>query len=356
MDNTDTITSMREHGSVPAGRSDLLLDVRDLHTHFYMEQGTIRAVEGVSFSLARGESIGIVGESGCGKSVTARSIMKLLPHDFARIVDGQIIWQLDDATRTDIAKLNPYGAQMRRIRGGEIAMIFQEPMTSLNPVYTIGEQIVEAIVTHTELDKDQARERAIEMLDKVKIPEPAQRFTEYQHQFSGGMRQRAMIAMALACDPRLLIADEPTTALYVTIESQILALMQDLQDQYDTSMIMISHDLNVVGEMVQNIIVMYLGHVVERTDVDHIFDEPKHPYTQGLLRALPNIGRQERLVPIKGSVPNPYLVPSGCPFSTRCEFVHDRCLHENPPEFHLDDGTSAKCWLFEKEGEVRDDA
>jgi oligopeptide/dipeptide ABC transporter ATP-binding protein len=331
---------------------DYMLVVEGLKTYFFMEQGVIRAVDGVSFSLRRGETLGIVGESGCGKSVTARSVMRLLPHPVGRIVEGKITFNTENGQKIDITTLDPQGDEIRSIRGNEIAMIFQEPMTSLNPVYTIGDQIIEAITLHQDVTKEVARERAIEMLRRVGIPEPEQRVDQYQHEFSGGMRQRAMIAMALSCSPNLLIADEPTTALDVTIEAQILELIREMQRESGMSLIIITHDLNVIGEMSDRVIVMYMGKVVESTTVDQIFDEPRHPYTQALLRSLPQIGRKERLTSIKGSVPNPYLIPKGCSFEPRCPRKMEKCLAHDPPTFYTGDGTTAACWLHEGAREV----
>jgi oligopeptide/dipeptide ABC transporter ATP-binding protein len=329
--------------------SNLLLKLTDLQAHFFIEQGTIRAVDGVSFSLRRGETLGIVGESGCGKSVTARAILRLLPQNIARIVGGSIEY-LDPTGKTvDIAKLDPFGQPIRQIRGNEIAMIFQEPMTSLNPVYTIGHQIMEAVLLHQNVSRKEARQRAIEMLQLVGIPEAERRIDQYQHQFSGGMRQRAMIAMALSCNPRILIADEPTTALDVTIEAQILDLIQEIQQRTEMAMMIITHDLNVIGETADNVIVMYLGKIVESSTVDKIFDEPKHPYTQGLLQSLPQIGRGERLIPITGNVPSPHERPKGCSFAPRCPHVMDHCHTQVPPSFQLDTETQVACWLYEEE-------
>ena len=263
-----------------------LLEVRDLKTWFYLEQGIIRAVDGVSFQLRRGETLGIVGESGCGKSVTARSIMRLLPPETGRIVGGEIIWHSPESGTRDLTTLDPFGAEIRAIRGNDIAMIFQEPMTSLNPVYTIGYQIMEAIRVHQLVDKDVARERAIAMLRLVGIPEAEQRVDQYQHEYSGGMRQRAMIAMALSSNPQLLIADEPTTALDVTIEAQILDLIRQIQQERDMALIMITHDLNVIGEVADQVIVMYLGKVVEAAARRQHFCRPEaslHPGSVAIL-------------------------------------------------------------------------
>ena len=326
-----------------------LLEVRDLKTWFYLEQGIIRAVDGVSFQLRRGETLGIVGESGCGKSVTARSIMRLLPPETGRIVGGEIIWHSPESGTRDLTTLDPFGAEIRSIRGNDIAMIFQEPMTSLNPVYTIGYQIMEAIRVHQLVDKDVARERAIDMLRLVGIPEAEQRVDQYQHEYSGGMRQRAMIAMALSSNPQLLIADEPTTALDVTIEAQILDLIRQIQQERDMALIMITHDLNVIGEVADQVIVMYLGKVVEAAAVDSIFADPKHPYTQGLLQSLPQIGRRERLSSIVGSVPGPHERQPGCSFAPRCPHVMDICRTQEPPVFQVNEATSAACWLYGEE-------
>jgi oligopeptide/dipeptide ABC transporter ATP-binding protein len=329
--------------------SNLVLKVTDLKAYFFIEQGTIRAVDGVSFSLRRGETLGIVGESGCGKSVTARTILRLLPQHITRIVGGSIEYRATDGKIIDITRLDPFGQTIRYIRGNEIAMIFQEPMTSLNPVYTIGHQIMEAVLLHQNVSKEEARSRAIEMLRLVGIPEAERRIDQYQHQFSGGMRQRAMIAMALSCNPRILIADEPTTALDVTIEAQILELIHEIQQRTEMSMIIITHDLNVIGETADRVIVMYLGKIVESSTVDKVFDEPKHPYTQGLLQSLPQIGRGERLLPITGSVPSPHERPRGCSFAPRCPHVMDHCRTHEPPAFQLDADTQVACWLYQEE-------
>lgn len=329
-----------------------LLDVRELKTWFYLEQGIIRAVDGVSFALRCGETLGIVGESGCGKSVTARSVMRLLPSDTARITGGEIVWRPAGGRQLDLAQLDPHGMEIRSIRGNEIAMIFQEPMTSLNPVYSIGHQIMEAIRLHQQVGRDEARQRAIDMLGLVGIPEAEQRVDQYQHQYSGGMRQRAMIAMALSCNPQLLIADEPTTALDVTIEAQILDLIRQIQEERDMALIMITHDLNVIGEIADQVIVMYLGKVVEAAPVDSIFEDPKHPYTQGLLQSLPQIGRRDRLSSIEGSVPGPHERPAGCSFAPRCPHVMDKCRSDSPPVFQIEETISAACWLYEDEAEA----
>ena len=328
---------------------DTVLEVQNLKTYFFIEQGVIRAVDGVSFTLQAGKTLGIVGESGCGKSVTSRTIMRLLSPSLARIVDGSILYHPADGPSIELTQVDPYGERIRDIRGNEIAMIFQEPMTSLNPVYTIGHQIIEAILLHQNVTKEEARALAIDMLRQVGIPSPEQRVDQYPHQFSGGMRQRAMIAMALSCNPRILIADEPTTALDVTIEAQILDLIQQIQQDNNMALIMITHDLNVIGEVADHVIVMYLGRVVESAPVDDIFERPKHPYTQGLLNSLPMIGRSDRLEPIIGSVPGPHERPRGCPFAPRCPHVMEKCRAEDPPSFVVSAFSNVACWLYDAE-------
>ena len=332
--------------------SETILEVENLKTYFFIEQGVVRAVDGVSFNLAAGKTLGIVGESGCGKSVTSRTIMRLLSPSLARIVDGSIMYYPAQGQPIDLARLDPLGEQIRDIRGNEIAMIFQEPMTSLNPVYTIGHQIMEAILLHQPVTKAEARKQAIAMLGLVGIPSAEQRVDQYPHQFSGGMRQRAMIAMALSCNPRILIADEPTTALDVTIEAQILDLIQQIQQDSDMALIMITHDLNVIGEVADHVIVMYLGKVVESAPVDEIFDAPKHPYTQGLLNSLPMIGRETRLEPITGSVPGPHERPRGCAFAPRCPHVMERCRSQDPPSIAVGEVSAVACWLYDERSEV----
>ncbi|NMB12087.1 MAG: ABC transporter ATP-binding protein [Firmicutes bacterium] len=330
---------------------DILLEVQNLKTHFRTERGPLRAVDGVSFTVRRGETLGIVGESGCGKSVTAKSIMQILPLSQAKIVAGKILYYNERGESVDITTLDPQGPEMRSIRGNEISMIFQEPMTSLNPVYTIGQQIMEAVQLHQKVNRETARDVAIEMLEKVGIPAPAERVDQYPHEFSGGMRQRAMIAMALSCNPKLLIADEPTTALDVTVEAQIINLLLDLQATSRTSVIMITHDLNVIGDMADRVIVMYAGWVVESGTAEDIFYRPQHPYTRGLMHSIPRIGEAKRLVPIKGSVPDLKNLPQGwCYFAPRCEKVETICARKEPPTFRVGDEHFAKCWAVgEKE-------
>jgi len=325
--------------------TEILLKVEDLRTYFNTEDGVLKAVDDVSFEVKRGETLGIVGESGCGKSITSLSVMQLVPKPRGKIVGGRIYYYLDGPDPIDITSLEPNGMEMRDIRGNEIAMIFQEPMTSLNPVYTIGNQIAEAIQLHQNLEKEPAKERAIEMLGRVGISAPHRRVDEYPHELSGGMRQRAMIAMALSCNPSLLIADEPTTALDVTIEAQILHLMNNLQKDLGMSIVIITHDLGVIGEMADRIIVMYMGKVVERATTDDIFYNPKHPYTRGLLNSIPQIGVKKQLIPIRGTVPSPYFLPKGCCFSPRCAEVLEICREEDPPTFKIGTNHFSKCWL-----------
>jgi peptide/nickel transport system ATP-binding protein len=302
----------------PAG-SDSLLRIENLRTHFATHDGVVKAVDGVTLEIRPGETLGLVGESGSGKSVTAHSILRLLPGT-ARIETGSIRFRRRSGDTVDLATVDARGPLIRSIRGNEIAMIFQEPMTSLSPVHTVGSQIAEAVQLHQNVDQRQARQRAIEMLSKVGIGNPKQRFDEYPHQFSGGMRQRAMIAMALSCNPSLLIADEPTTALDVTIQAQILELMQSLQEQFHMAILMITHNLGVIAEMADRVAVMYTGKVVELADSNSIFDQPLHPYTVGLLRSIPRLGGdvKRRLATIPGSVPDPFALPLGCTFFPRC--------------------------------------
>ena len=321
-----------------------LLSVRDLQTHFFNEDGVTRAVGGVSFDIQPGETLGIVGESGCGKSVTALSIMRLLPPVLARTVEGRVSFD-----GVDLLGLSE--EEMRAIRGNRIAMIFQEPMTSLNPVLTIGEQIAEAVRIHQGVDRDAARARATEMLALVRIPDAARRLDDYPHQFSGGMRQRVMIAMALACNPRLLIADEPTTALDVTIQAQILELIVDLKERTGAAVILITHDLGVVAETCQRVIVMYAGRKIEEAPVEALFDTPLHPYTGGLMASIPRIGgagKNSRLNEIPGIVPSLREPIQGCAFAPRCPLAHERCLVEAPELRTLLPGHTAACHLAER--------
>jgi len=318
---------------------EILLEVSGLKTYFQDRKGQVPAVDGVDFILRKGETLGIVGESGCGKSVTSMSILHLLPPK-GRIVDGTIRFK-----GRDITHLPP--AEMAKLRGKEIAMIFQEPMTSLNPVYTVGYQISEMILRHEKVSKKEARARAIEMLRLVNIPAPEKRIDEYPHELSGGMRQRVMIAMALSCNPELLIADEPTTALDVTIQAQILDLMRTLKQTLNTSIMMITHDLGVVAEMSDYVLVMYAGMVMEYSDVRSLFADPLHPYTQGLLKALPRMGEsQEKLYVIDGVVPSLYELPTGCRFWPRCAYATERCKHEIPALYEVK-GRKIRCFRYE---------
>ena len=298
---------------------DSVLSIRGLKTHFFLDEGIVRAVDGVDLEIPRGKTIGIVGESGCGKSVTAFSSLRLVAEP-GEIVEGDIVFHRKDGDVV-LTNLEDEGDQIRAIRGKEIAMIFQEPMTSLSPVHTVGFQIVEAIELHTDMQGDEAEAHAVHMLDRVGIPDPERRFGQYPHELSGGMRQRVMIAMALSCQPALLIADEPTTALDVTIQAQILDLMRDLQTEFGMSIMLITHDLGVVAEVADEVAVMYLGRVVERADTEEIFENPKHPYTRALMESIPGMGaqRKTRLKTIEGSVPDPFMQLSGCPFHPRCE-------------------------------------
>lgn len=322
-----------------------LIELKDLKTYFYTEDGVVQAVDGVSFGIEKQDTLGVVGESGCGKSVTALSIMGLVPMPPGRIEGGEVIYHRN-GNPVDLTKLNPKGREMRSIRGNEIAMIFQEPMTSLNPVFTIGNQIIEAITLHQNVNKKEARKRAIAMLDEVGIPLPEQRVDEYPHQLSGGMRQRAMIAMALSCNPSMLIADEPTTALDVTIQAQILELMGELQEEFHTSIMFITHDLGVIAEITNFVVVMYLGKIVESGSVERVFKEPTMPYTQGLMESIPSLDVDAgRLNPIEGVVPDPYNIPKGCPFNTRCPHVMDICKREAPPLEEVAEGHYSACWL-----------
>ena len=322
---------------------ELLLDIRGLRTQFFTDDGLARAVDGVSYSLEKGETVGVVGESGCGKSVTALSVLRLIPDPPGKIVDGEIIFE-----GTNLLELS--SADMRRIRGNDISMIFQEPMTSLNPVFTIGNQITEAVRLHQGLNKKDALDKAVEALKLVGIPVPERRVHEYPHQLSGGMRQRAMIAMALSCNPKVLIADEPTTALDVTIEAQILDLMRTLQDELGTAIIMITHDLGVIAEMARKVVVMYAGKVVEQAPVERIFASPNHPYTQGLLQSLPRVdkdasGAKQRLQEIPGIVPSLLNLPAGCKFASRCPSVMPQCKEQEPPLEQVAGDHFSACWL-----------
>jgi len=324
-----------------------LIEVRGLKTYFYTEDGIVRAVDGVDYVIEQEKTLGIVGESGCGKSVTALSIMGLVQIPPGKIEAGEILFHCDGKVM-DLTKFNPKGREMRSIRGNEIAMIFQEPMTSLNPVYTIGNQIMEAIILHQKLKKAGAKKKAIEMLRAVGIPLPEQRVDEYPHQLSGGMRQRAMIAMAMSCNPSLLIADEPTTALDVTIQAQVLELMNALREEFKASIQFITHDLGVIAGMADDVVVMYLGRIVEASNVREVFHNAKHPYTQGLMHSIPSLASdKERLEPIKGVVPDPFEVPPGCGFEPRCPHAMEICKTKMPDLKEVAPGHDTACWLYE---------
>ncbi len=325
---------------------ELLLEVKNLKTYFHTEDGVVKAVDGVSFEIYKGEVLGIVGESGCGKSVTSLSIMRLVQEPPGKI-------SADTLTFEGAEILKKSESAMRRIRGNDISMIFQEPMTSLNPVYTVGNQISEAIILHQKLSKDKAMKNAVEMLRKVGIPLPEKRVHEYPHQLSGGMRQRVMIAMALSCNPKLLIADEPTTALDVTIQAQILELMGSLQRDFDAAIMLITHDLGVVAETADRVVVMYAGKVVEYSDVNTIFHNPRHPYTWGLLQSIPRLDEErERLLVIEGVVPNPLFLPDGCKFHPRCRFASERCSEEEPELENINQDHQVRCWHYDKVAEA----
>lgn len=322
--------------------SNYVLEVKDLHTSFFTDSGEVRAVNGVSFHLEAGKILGIVGESGSGKSVTAYSIMQILA-DTGKIVAGSVMYKGEDVTRYK-------NKQLKKFRGKCCSIIFQDPMTSLNPVFTIGNQLCEGILLHTNRTKEEAKKRAIELLDLVGMNEPEKRVNQYPFELSGGMRQRVMIAMALACEPDVLIADEPTTALDVTIQAQILELMQELQKQLGMAIIMVTHDLGVIADMCDEIIVMYGGVVCERGSAIDIFYNPKHEYTKGLLRSIPQVDNvKQRLIPIKGSPINLLNMPKGCPFSSRCDYAMKICLEEKPKEMVINEVHCASCWLNVKD-------
>jgi oligopeptide/dipeptide ABC transporter ATP-binding protein len=333
---------------------ELLVEVKNLQTYFFLDEGTVRAVDGADFNIHRGETLGVVGESGCGKSVTARSILNIVPKP-GKTVGGEILYHRKRGgveQTIDLTKMAPQSDEMRNIRGAEIAMVFQEPMTSLSPVHTIGNQISEAISLHQGLDQAASRKLVIEMLDLVGMPLPGRTIDQYAHQLSGGMRQRAMIAMALSCHPSLLIADEPTTALDVTTEAQILRLMRQLQDELGMAIMYITHNLGVIAQMTEHVVVMYMGKVVEEADVDTIFYNPQHPYTQALLQSIPRLGQKtvrrvserRRLASIRGMVPDPYALPKGCPFHPRCSrMIAGQCDQLEPQMIEVAPGHKVRC-------------
>jgi peptide/nickel transport system ATP-binding protein len=325
-----------------------ILQVRDLHTHFFADEGVVRAVDGASFELFAGHTLGIVGESGCGKSVTARSLLRIVERP-GRIVSGEILLRRADGTVTDLVRLPADGTEMRAIRGGEIGLVFQEPMSSLSAFHTIGNQLIEAIRQHSGLSKHAARSRAIELLALVGIPRPSQRVDAYSFELSGGLRQRVMIALALAAEPRVLIADEPTTALDVTTQAQILELIRRLQQERELAVILITHDMGVIAEMADDVVVMYLGHEVEKGPVDAIFHAPRHPYTRSLLRSIPSVLAEPRarLATISGSIPHPFARPPGCPFHPRCpDFMRGVCEQSFPAEVLIGERHATACHLY----------
>ena len=321
-------------------RTDHLLSVEGLKTHFFSRSGVVKAVDGITYDVREGETLAIVGESGCGKSVGALSIMRLVSSPPGRIVDGRVVFDGEDLLAIS-------ESAMRRIRGNRIAMIFQEPMTSLNPVLTIGRQITESLELHLKMEGSQARRRAVELLEMVGIPDAPSRLKQYAHQFSGGMRQRVMIAMAMSCNPKLLIADEPTTALDVTIQAQILELIKDLSSQLGTAVIIITHNMGVVARYADRVNVMYAGKIIERGTAIDIYENPHHPYTRGLLESVPRLdeSRRQRLESIDGSPPDLMNIPTGCAFRPRCKVAIDRCAEETPPLMPVADGHTAACWV-----------
>jgi len=331
--------------------NNLLLKVEDLKTYFFLKEGTLKVVDKSNFELKRGETLGIAGDSGCGKSITAQSILRIVPQG-GKIVGGKILFNPDNKGFIDLTKLDPRGKEIRSIRGKEIAMIFQEPMTSFSPVHTIGNQIMEVIRLHQNLSKRDARDKAVELLKKVGMPKPAQMIDAYPFNLSGGMRQRAMIAMALSCQPSLLIADEPTTAVDVTIQAQVLTLVKELQKEFNMALIIITHDLAVIAELADKVLIMlYLGKDVEYTSVDEIFYNPLHPYTKGLLHSIPKLtaGPDEKIIPMTGSLPSPYDLPKGCMFHRRCpDFMPGLCDKKEPPFIEVKKGHKVACFLYTK--------
>lgn len=324
--------------------SEIILQVKNLHTYFNTDAGVVKAVNGVSYDLKKGQILGVVGESGSGKSVTSLSIMKLIPTPPGQIVEGEVL--LDGKNLLEMGD-----KELREIRGDKIAMIFQDPMTSLNPFLRISTQLMETIILHQQLSREEARKKAVEMLKLVGIPSPDKRIDNYPHQFSGGMRQRVMIAMALSCNPEVLIADEPTTALDVTIQAQILDLIKDLSKRLNTAVIMITHDLGVVAGMCDTVNVMYAGKVVEKGSNDELFNDPKHPYTEGLIRSVPrlDIATNQKLYSIDGQPPNVIDLPECCPFHPRCDKALDKCKNSYPPEIEFGENRMVRCWLYEGE-------
>ena len=324
-----------------------LLEVKDLATHFFTQEGVVKAVDGISYELAEGEVLGVVGESGCGKSVSALSIMRLVASPPGRTIRGEVVFEGEDLLKLD-------DAEMRKVRGNKIAMVFQEPMTSLNPVLTIGRQLTETAELHLNMDKGQAVKHAAELLHRVGIPDAANRLKDYPHQFSGGMRQRVMIAIAISCNPRLIIADEPTTALDVTIQAQILELMQDLAKEHGTALMIITHNLGVVARYANRVMVMYAGKIIETGTAIEIYHNPKHPYTIGLLASVPRLDESERtrLKAIEGLPPSLVNMPPGCSFAARCAHANEKCLQEEPSLMDCADGHTTACWRFAELAEL----
>ena len=322
-----------------------LLEVKDLRTYFYTYEGVVKAVDGVSYELEEGETLGLVGESGCGKSVSALSVMRLIPDPPGKIVAGEIQFENEDILKVDMD-------DMRRIRGGKISMVFQEPMTSLNPVLTVEKQLTETLELHMGMTKGEARREGVDLLSRVGIPDPESRIKQYPHQFSGGMRQRVMIAMALSCNPRLIIADEPTTALDVTIQAQILELMKSLTTEFGVALIVITHNLGVVARYADRMNIMYAGKIIERGSATEIYANPRHPYTIGLLHSVPRLDqpRREKLDPIEGQPPDLINIPEGCSFRARCRWAIDKCAIEAPPLMPTSDGHWSACWRSEELG------
>jgi oligopeptide transport system ATP-binding protein len=328
-----------------------LLEIRDLKTYFFTDDGVVKAVDGISYDIEAGETLGLVGESGCGKSVSALSLLRLIPSPPGKIVGGQVLFEGEDLLQVG-------EEEIRHIRGNRIAMVFQEPMTSLNPVLTIGRQLTEGLELHLKLDGGAAQQRAIQLLEMVGIPEAATRISDYPHQFSGGMRQRVMIAMALSCNPKLLLADEPTTALDVTIQAQVLEILARLSRELGTAVIIITHNLGVVARYADRVNVMYAGKIVERASAKELYRNPRHPYTLGLLKSVPRLdqARKGRLDPIEGVPPDLINVPPGCPFNPRCSYRIDKCTQEIPPLMQANEAHEVACWEWEKVGFSRDHA